>query len=103
MERETQFSWEHLKSLADTEPVYFYGEMVGSVYLTVLRYNQYTLQVTPEVFDDFVNLRPLKGAAEILANDTSWGRLYDPQQLRKNEVKVSAITYACFLQSHEIF
>jgi hypothetical protein len=50
-------------------------------------------QVFPETFDDFVNLRPLKGVAEILANDNSWGPLYDVQQLGKNEVKVSAATY----------
>ncbi|KAJ6631499.1 alpha/beta-hydrolase [Mycena sp. CBHHK59/15] len=71
-----QFSWAHVKSLADTEPVYFYGEMVF-----------------PDAFDDYVNLRPLKGAAEILANDSSWGPLYDLEQLRKNEVKVTAATY----------
>ncbi|KAJ6589968.1 alpha/beta-hydrolase [Mycena vulgaris] len=71
-----EFSWAHVKSLADTEPIYFYGEMVF-----------------PDVFDDFVNLRPLKGAAEILANDSSWGPLYDLEQLRKNEVKVTAATY----------
>ncbi|KAJ7099498.1 alpha/beta-hydrolase [Mycena belliarum] len=71
-----EFSWAHVKTLADTEPIYFYGEMV-----------------LPDAFDDFVNLRPLKGAAEILANDSSWGPLYDLEQLRKNEVKVTAATY----------
>ncbi|KAJ7188803.1 alpha/beta-hydrolase [Mycena filopes] len=71
-----QFSWAHVKGLTDTEPVYFYGEMVF-----------------PDAFDDYINLRPLKGAAEILANDSSWGQLYDVEQLRKNEVKVTAATY----------
>ncbi|KAJ7125222.1 alpha/beta-hydrolase [Mycena epipterygia] len=71
-----EFSWAHVKSLTDTEPIYFYGEMVF-----------------PDAFDDYVNLRPLKGAAEILANDSSWGPLYDLEQLRKNEVKVTAATY----------
>ncbi|KAJ6577609.1 alpha/beta-hydrolase [Mycena capillaripes] len=71
-----EFSWAHVKGLSDTEPIYFYGEMVF-----------------PDVFDDFVNLRPLKGAAEILANDSSWGPLYDLEQLRNNEVKVTAATY----------
>ncbi|KAJ7503070.1 alpha/beta-hydrolase [Mycena galericulata] len=71
-----QFSWAHVKGLANTEPIYFYGEMVF-----------------PNDFDDYVNLRPLKGAAEILANDSSWGPLYDSDQLRKNEVKVTAATY----------
>ncbi|KAJ7072746.1 alpha/beta-hydrolase [Mycena amicta] len=72
----SQFSWTHIKGLAEDEPIYFYGEMVF-----------------PDAFDDFVNLRPLKGAAEILANDSSWGKLYDIEQLRKNQVKVSAATY----------
>ncbi|KAJ7655701.1 alpha/beta-hydrolase [Mycena polygramma] len=71
-----QFSWAHVKTLAATEPVYFYGEMVF-----------------PDAFDDCVNLRPLKGAAEILANDSSWGPLYDLEQLRKNQVRVTAATY----------
>ena len=61
--------------LASTEPLYFYGEMVF-----------------PDAFDDYVNLRPLKGAAEILASDINWGKLYDIEQLKRNEVKVSAAT-----------
>ncbi|KAJ7736936.1 alpha/beta-hydrolase [Mycena metata] len=72
----SEFSWAHVKDLGDTEPIYFYGEMVF-----------------PDAFDDYVNLRPLKGAAEILANDSSWGPIYDVEQLRKNEVKVTAATY----------
>ncbi|KAJ7131697.1 alpha/beta-hydrolase [Mycena crocata] len=74
-----EFSWAHVKGLADTEPVYLYGEMVF-----------------PDAFDDYVNLRPLKGAAEILANDASWEPLYDLEQLRNNEVKVTAATYVEF-------
>ncbi|KAF7297951.1 Alpha beta-hydrolase [Mycena chlorophos] len=70
------FSWASVKGLAETEPIYFTGEMV-----------------LPHTFDDHVNLRPLKGVAEILANDSSWGKLYDIEQLKKNEVKVSAATY----------
>jgi len=45
------------------------------------------------MFDDYANLRPLKGAAEILAHDDSWGPLYNLEQLSKNEVKVTAATY----------
>ena len=45
------------------------------------------------MFDDYPNLRPWKGAAEILAKDDSWGTLYDLEQLSKNKVKVSAVTY----------
>lgn len=49
------------------------------------------------MFDDYVNLRPLKGVAEILANDNSWGQLYNLDQLAKNEVAISAATYVNFL------
>ncbi|THV06178.1 alpha/beta-hydrolase [Dendrothele bispora CBS 962.96] len=70
------FSWNHVKALEDTEPIYFTGEMIF-----------------PENFDDYAHLRPLKGAAEILAHDDSWGPLYDPEQLSKNEVKVTTATY----------
>lgn len=44
------------------------------------------------MFDDYSNLRPLKGAAMLLAEDDSWGPLYDLEQLAKNEVKVNAAT-----------
>ncbi|KAF7980810.1 hypothetical protein HWV62_36420 [Athelia sp. TMB] len=71
-----QFQWAHVQGLGETEPLYFTGEMVF-----------------PEMFDDFAHLRPLKGAAEILAQDSTWGVLYDLDQLAKNEVKVSAATY----------
>ena len=57
------------------------------------------------MFDDYVNLRPWKGAAEILAKDDSWGNLYDLDQLAKNEANVSAVTYVCLTfrkkKSHE--
>jgi len=71
-----QFSWSHVKNLSENEPIYFTGEMIF-----------------PHMFDDYANLRPLKGAAEILAQDDSWGPLYDLNQLAKNKVKVSAATY----------
>lgn len=48
------------------------------------------LQIFPDMFDDFANLRSLKGAAEILAQYAGWGALYDEEQLAKNEVKVTA-------------
>ncbi|KAF5355455.1 hypothetical protein D9758_006295 [Tetrapyrgos nigripes] len=70
------FSWTHIKDLADTDPIYFTGEMIF-----------------PEMFDDYKNLRPLKGAAEILARDDSWGPLYDLDQLSRNEVHVTTATY----------
>ena len=50
------------------------------------------------MFDDYANLRPWKGAAEILAKDDSWGTLYDLEQLSKNKLKVSAVTYVTVTQ-----
>jgi hypothetical protein len=55
------------------------------------------LQIFPDMFDDYVNLRPLKGVAEILAQDDSWNTLYDTEKLAKNEVKVTAATQVSFL------
>ncbi|KDQ18571.1 hypothetical protein BOTBODRAFT_28963 [Botryobasidium botryosum FD-172 SS1] len=76
--QDPQFSWPHVKGLKDDNPIYFTGEMVFS-----------------HMFDDYSNLVPLKGVAEILAQDESWGTLYDVDQLQKNEVKVTA---ACFIE-----
>lgn len=44
------------------------------------------------MFDDYMNLRPLKKVAMMLASDSSWPPLYDKEQLARNEVKVSAVT-----------
>lgn len=71
-----QFHWNKVDQLGESEPVYFAGEMIF-----------------PDMFDDYSNLRPLKGIAEILARDSTWGPLYDLEQLARNEVKVSAVTY----------
>ncbi|KAF9012557.1 alpha/beta-hydrolase [Cyathus striatus] len=71
-----QFSWAHVKRLSETEPICFTGEMI-----------------LPEMYDDYANLRAWKGAADILARDSSWGPLYDLEQLAKNEVNVNAATY----------
>ncbi|PBK86960.1 alpha/beta-hydrolase [Armillaria gallica] len=71
-----QFSWTSVKNLAESEPIYFTGEMIF-----------------PSMFDDYANLRPLKGAAEIIAQYDGWGQLFDLQQLSKNEVKVSSVSY----------
>ncbi|KAF8911649.1 alpha/beta-hydrolase [Gymnopilus junonius] len=76
IQKYAEFSWQKMKAQAGTLPVYFTGEMIF-----------------PDMFDDYVNLRPWKGAAEILAKDTSWAHIYDLDQLAKNEVKVSAATY----------
>ncbi|KIM36748.1 hypothetical protein M413DRAFT_31379 [Hebeloma cylindrosporum] len=71
-----QFSWAQMKAQPDTQPVYFTGEMIF-----------------PDMFDDYTQLRPWKAVADILAKDNTWGPLYDLEQLSRNEVKVSAVTY----------
>jgi hypothetical protein len=57
-------------------PVYFTGEMVY-----------------PWMFEEYESLRPLKAAAEILANYAEWPRLYDPAVLRANNVPGAAAVY----------
>ncbi|MEF1341772.1 alpha/beta hydrolase, partial [Vibrio rotiferianus] len=59
------------------KPFYFTGEMVF-----------------PWMFDQYVNLKPLKEAAELLAEKTDWTPLYDAQQLANNRVPVSCAVYA---------
>ncbi len=49
--------------------------------------------VYPWMFDEFRHLRPLKEAAEILAADEGWPRLYDPETLRANAVPCVAAVY----------
>jgi hypothetical protein len=44
------------------------------------------------MFEDYRNLRPLKGAAHILAQYSDWPKLYDLEQLAKNVIKVTAAT-----------
>jgi pimeloyl-ACP methyl ester carboxylesterase len=48
--------------------------------------------VFPWMFDDYAALTPLKAAAELLAK-TAWPRLYNPEQLGRNEVPVAAAIY----------
>jgi pimeloyl-ACP methyl ester carboxylesterase len=45
------------------------------------------------MFEDYAALVPLRGAAELLA-EREWPRLYDPEQLRRNEVPAAAAVYA---------
>lgn len=78
----TQWSAERLRAelpefdLDPAKRVYFTAEMVG-----------------PDMLEDFVQLRPLKECAEILANKSDWGQLYDLDQLSKNKVPVAALSY----------
>ena len=61
--------------LAD-QPVFFTGEMIY-----------------PWMFDDYPRLRPLRDAAEILANYSDWPVLYDVAALRRNQVPCAAAIY----------
>ena len=58
------------------QPVSFTGEMIYSW-----------------MFDDYETLRPLKGAAELLAAYDRWPRLYDLPMLKKNTVPCAAVVY----------
>ncbi|KNZ80616.1 Proline iminopeptidase, partial [Termitomyces sp. J132] len=71
-----QHSWNHMKTQDNQSPVCFFGEMIFS-----------------DMLDDYIGLRPLKGAAQLLAKFSDWPPLYDEAQLAKNTVKVTAATY----------
>ena len=62
--------------LAGGGPVFFTGEMIY-----------------PWMFDDYAYLRPLKGAAQFLADCADWPRLYDAGSLRANTVPCAAAVY----------
>ena len=60
----------------DQKTVLFTGEMVYSWF-----------------FDEFKQLKPLKKAANILAEKEDWGKIYDRKKLSKNKVPVTAAVY----------
>jgi len=62
--------------VTDDKPMLFTGEMVY-----------------PWMFDEYRYLRPLKGAAEILATYNGWPRLYDKSVLLSNSVPCAAVIY----------
>ena len=62
--------------LAQDRPVFFTGEMVY-----------------PWMFDEYPYLRPLKDAAEVLADYDGWPKLYDVDTLRANSVPCVAAVY----------
>ncbi len=62
--------------LNNQEPTLFTGEMIY-----------------PFMFDQYEYLKPLKEAAEILAEYEHWAPLYDVDRLRKNTVPVAAALY----------
>jgi pimeloyl-ACP methyl ester carboxylesterase len=65
-----------LPSAYDDDPELFTGEHVYSW-----------------MFEDYAALRPLREAADVLAQH-AWPRLYDEDQLRQNEVPAAAAIYA---------
>ncbi|KAF2177866.1 alpha/beta-hydrolase [Zopfia rhizophila CBS 207.26] len=63
-------------SVQTAGPIYFTGEMIY-----------------PFMFEAYEELRKLSTVAHILASDSGWPRLYDLDQLAKNEVPVYAAVY----------
>lgn len=50
--------------------------------------------VYPWMFSQFENLKPLQGAAEMLAQKTDWPDLYDLEVLKNNQVPIAAAIYS---------
>lgn len=50
--------------------------------------------VYPWMFDQLETLKPLKQAAELLADKSDWVRLYEPKQLNENRVPMACAVYA---------
>jgi hypothetical protein len=50
--------------------------------------------IYPWMFEDYPRLEPLREVAEILAEESRWPTLYDPQQLARNTVPCVAAIYA---------
>lgn len=67
-------------------PVLFTGEMIY-----------------PWMLDQYPQLQPLKGAAEILAAKSDWPVLYDVDRLRQNRVPVAAAVYYNDMYVHREF
>lgn len=77
----TRWSAERLRAAypefaVDAPRFLFAGEMIG-----------------PWMLDEFERLRELKEAANLLAEKSDWGALYDPAVLAKNTVPLSAAVY----------
>jgi hypothetical protein len=58
--------------------------------------------VFPWMFEEYGALAPLRDAADILAAH-EWPRLYDPDQLRANDVPVAAAIYAEDMYVERVF
>ncbi|KAL6709455.1 hypothetical protein ACN47E_001390 [Coniothyrium glycines] len=73
LEKFPEFS---LSNVESDKPVYFTGEMIY-----------------PFMFDDYPELKKLKTVGELLAQEKDWPKLYDAEQLNKNEVPTYAAVY----------
>jgi pimeloyl-ACP methyl ester carboxylesterase len=71
--QQSEFS---LSNLDTADPVFFTGEMIY-----------------PFMFDCYPELKKLKTVGELLAQETDWPKLYDVEQLKKNEVPTYAAVY----------
>jgi hypothetical protein len=49
--------------------------------------------VFPWMFEDFVELRPVREAANILAEESNWPPLYDLNVLQRNTIPIAAACY----------
>ena len=47
----------------------------------------------PWMFEQMPELKPFKPAMDLLMEDTSWDKIYDPQRLACNEVPLQAAVY----------
>jgi pimeloyl-ACP methyl ester carboxylesterase len=65
-----------LSNVDNGQPVYFTGEMIY-----------------PFMFDCYPELKKLKTVGNLLAEEKDWPKLYDVEQLKKNEVPVYAAVY----------
>jgi hypothetical protein len=95
IQKNDKFNWKKVKLMSDDVPIYFTGEMVrpGSFkHLRDVEIGPMYRQIFPDMFEDYHHLRPLRGAAELLAYDEDWPMLYDKEALKKNKVKVNAAT-----------
>ncbi|MEV4808886.1 alpha/beta fold hydrolase [Micromonospora avicenniae] len=66
----------HPQFAEDARPLLFTGEMIY-----------------PWMFEEIAELRPFRGAVELLATRQEWPPLYDPDRLAANEVPVAAAIY----------
>ncbi|MGK5740301.1 alpha/beta fold hydrolase [Micromonospora sp. URMC 103] len=66
----------HPQFAEDARPLLFTGEMIY-----------------PWMFEEIAELRPFRGAVEVLAAREEWPPLYDPDRLAANEVPVAAAVY----------